>query len=174
MAKEDLAHGAGSTIFRPEALQHRARQTGPGDVVRVTPRWTTAAFYVLIFLFLVALIAVATVEIDRYARGPLGSDRQGRVVVLVPAALAGDVAAGQPVDLSGTSARVVSSGGSAIDPQQVSKRYGVDVATASVAVVTSAVPSPSRRGSGRILVAREPVIVALVPGLSALFGNDDG
>lgn len=173
MAKEDRPDGAGSTIFRPEALQHRARQSGPGDVVRVAPPWTTAAFYALILVFLGALAAVTTIEIERYAVGPAGADEEGRAVVLVPAAAAADVAAGQPADLGGSTARVVSSGDSAIDPAQVRRRYGVGVATASVAVVTSADSSSSGSGSGRILVEREPVIVALVPGLSALFGDGD-
>ncbi|MDP9069210.1 MAG: hypothetical protein M3N53_12810 [Actinomycetota bacterium] len=173
MAKEDRADRAESTIFRPEALQHRARQSGPGAVVRVAPPWTTAAFYVLVLVFLAALVAVTTIEIERYARGPVGSDEEGRVVVLVPAAAAGDVAAGQRVDLGGSSAQVVSSGESAIQPPQVRTRYGVDVATASVAVITSAETSSTTSGSGRILVEREPVIVSLVPGLSSLFGDGD-
>ena len=62
--------GGPEGLFRPEALEHRARRRGPGDVIRVAPRWTTAAFLVLLALFLVALGAGLTIEIDRYASGP--------------------------------------------------------------------------------------------------------
>lgn len=64
MSTEQRPEGEPSGIFRPEALEHRARQRGPGDVVRVAPRWVGVAFYLLIGLFVVAVIAGLTIEID--------------------------------------------------------------------------------------------------------------
>lgn len=162
----------GGDIFRAEALEHQARSRGPGDVVRVAPRWTTAAFYGLLGLFVAALIAGLVVEIDRYVAGTTAADDEGRLVVLLPAALAAEVASGRPVQVGDATAEVVSTTGGVLYPPQVKSRYGVDVVAPSVAVVTSA----RAEGSGeraRVLVEREPALVALVPGFKALFGDDD-
>lgn len=160
-------------IFRPEALEHRASQRGPGDVVRVAPRWTSWAFYGLIALFVSSLVAASLIEIDRYATGTTTTDPQGRVVVLLPASLAADVAQGRPVDLGAETARVVSTGNRVLYPTDVRRIYGLDVSVPSVEVVTSAGGSDSTPGSARVLVESSPVIVALVPGLKALFGDED-
>ena len=61
-----------------------------------------------------------------------------------------------------------------LDPLRVRETFGVDVAVPSVAVVTTASTADLRVGTGRVLVGSQPVIVALVPGLDALFGGDDG
>ena len=160
-------------IFRPEALEHRARRRGQGDVIRVAPRWTTTAFYVLVGLFAIALVVSMSIEVDRFASGTAVTDGQGRVVVLLPAALAADVAPGQAVELEGTRAEVVSWDDAVLYPAEVEARFGAAVAVPSVAVVTSAPASSERPGTARVLIEREPVIVALVPGLKALLGGDD-
>jgi hypothetical protein len=163
----------GSDIFRTEALEHKQRPEEHGGLVRLGPQWTTWAFWGLLALVAVGLIAAAQVHIDRFARGATASDDKGRVVVLVPAALAPEVAAGRPVDLGTTKATVVSSGRSVLYPAEVKDRYGIDVAVPSVPVVTSATAGGDTAGTARVLVESEPLIVALVPGLKALFGDDD-
>ncbi len=157
-------------LFRREALEHRASLKGPGDVVRVAPTWTSWAFYLLAGLFVAALVAMSLVEIDLYARGPVGRDERGRVVVLLPAALAPEAAPGRPVELGEAGAKVVSSDQSLLYPAEVRRRYGVAVAAPSIAVVTSATDAPVGT-TARVLLESEPVIVALVPGLKALFGE---
>lgn len=162
-----------SEIFRPEALEHRARQRGPGDLIRVAPRWTSWAFYALVAVFAGALVAGFVVDINRYARGPTTVATDGRVVVLLPAALAPQVAAGQPVDVAGTMGEVVSSLPGVLYPPQIARRYGAEVAAPSVAVVTSLEGAAAGEGIARVLIEREPMIVALIPGLDALLGDED-
>ncbi len=160
-------------IFRPEALRHHARTRGPGDVIRVAPRWTSAAFYVLIGLFAAALVASILIDIDRYAPGTTAVDDRGRLVVLLPAALAPEVPVGRPVDLGDGRAEVVASDGTVLSPGEVGELFNVDVAAPSVVVVTSA-EGTEPGGVARVLIEREPIVVALIPGLDALFGDDDG
>ena len=162
--------GRREPLFRPEALEHRARQRGPGDVIRVAPRWTGAAFYALLALFSGALIAGLTIEIDRYALGTTATDDRGRLVLLLPAALAPQVVTGDPVELGDRNAEVVDPGGDVLYPTQVKARYGIDVEGPSVVVVTSA-EGAGEGGTARVLVAREPVILAFVPGLGGLVGR---
>lgn len=161
-------------IFRPEALEHRARQRGPGDVIRVAPRWVGLAFYLLIGLFVVAVVAGLAIEIDRYARGLTASDARGRVVILVPAALAPDVAPGSRVEIGDDRAGVTSVGERILYPPEIRETYGLEVLAPSIAVVTSAQASSPPAGSARVLIEREPALIALVPGLAALLGEDGG
>jgi hypothetical protein len=159
-------------IFRPEALAQRERADAAGSVVKLGPRWTTWAFWALIGLVLVGFVGATQIHIDRYARGATAIDERGRVVVLVPAALAPDVAPGRPVDLGAARAEVASSRTAVLYPPDIKERYGIDVAIPSVAVVTTAHGGDDTPGTARVLVESEPVIVALVPGLKALFGDD--
>ncbi len=162
-----------ASLFRPQALEHRARQRGPGDLIRIAPRWTTFAFYVLIALFAALVLAGMTFEIGRYVRGTTASDDSGRVVVLLPAALVPEVPPGRPVQIGDQTAEVVSADETVLYPPEVKERYGVDVAAPSIVVVTSG-DATRRVGIARVLIEKEPVIVALVPGLKALFGEEDG
>lgn len=163
-------------LFRAEAVEHKQRPEEGGGVVRIGPRWTTWAFWILIGLFLLGLVAATRVHVDRYARGATAADPDGHVVVLIPAALAPDVAPGRPVELGGkASAVVVSSGRRVLYPPEIKRRYGVDVAVPSLAVTTSAAAGPTLvAGTARVLVESDPLIVALVPGLKGLFGGGDG
>ena len=172
MTKDPERVVEGSTIFRREALEHRARQRGPGDVLRVAPRWTTAAFYVLIGLFAMAMMAGVVIKIDLYAGGITATDAEGRLVVLLPAALAPDVARGRPVELQDARARVISSDETVLYPLEIKKRYGVEVTAPSVVILTSADGVAGQGGIARVLIEREPVIVALIPGLKGLLGGE--
>ncbi len=163
--------GGPEGLFRPEALEHRARQRGGGDVIRVAPRWTSAAFYLLLGLFVVALAAGLTIEIDRFVQGPTATDDEGRLVILLPSALAPDVGVGRPVDVGEVDAEVVTTDDTVLYPPDVQEIYDLEVSGPSIAVVTSA--AGGETGSARVLIEREPAIVALIPGLKALFGNDD-
>ena len=156
-------------LFRPEAVAHRARKRGEGDVIRVAPRWTSVAFYGLVALFVAAVVAGLVIEVDRSAQGPTVVDDEGRLVVLLPAALAPDVDPGSPVAVGGSDAEVLSSGDEVLYPEDVRARFGVDVAAPSVVVVTSA-PTDAI-GVARVLIEREPALVALIPGLKAIFGD---
>jgi hypothetical protein len=155
-------------IFRQEALAEHGKARVRGGVVRIAPGWTTWAFYALLALVGAALVAGSAIRIDRYAQGPTALDG-GRVVVLLPASLAPEVAPGRPVDLRGTEARVVEFRDAVVYPSEARARYGVEVSVPSVAVVTSATGAAAE--SARVLVESERAIVALIPGLEALFGS---
>ena len=159
------------SIFRREALDQRVKRPAQGDVVRVAPRWTAWAFYVLLVLVVVAVGAASVVHIDRYAQGPTAAD-DGRLVVLLPASLAPEVEAGSEVDLGGSRARVVEFREAVVYPGEARARYGVEVSVPSVAVVTSAPATATPPSSGRVLVESEPALVALIPGLEALIGSN--
>jgi hypothetical protein len=160
-----------TSIFRPEALEHRSRGPTAGSVVRLAPRWATMAFYALLVLFVAGVVAAATIRIDRYATGTTAVEG-GRVVVLLPASLAPDVSAGNPVELGPEDARVQSFRNEVLYPSDARERYGVDVAVPSVAVVTTAETEDSPARSARVLVESDPVLVALIPGLERLLGDD--
>ncbi|HEY7876251.1 MAG TPA: hypothetical protein VIG64_14140 [Actinomycetota bacterium] len=159
----------GDGIFRQEALAARGAPRSRGGIVRVAPRWTTWAFYALVVLVVAALTGAALVRIDRYAEGPVARDG-GRAVVLLPASLAPDVATGRSVELGEADARVVEFRHDVIYPAEARQRYGVEVSVPSVAVVTSA-PAATNAEAGRVLVESERALVALIPGLDALFGS---
>lgn len=157
-------------IFRPEALSARERRSAPGDVLRVAPGWTTWGFYALLVLVSTAVIAAAVVKVDRYARGPTAVGDEGRVVVLLPTALAPNIVEGSKVDLDQGPAHVVGTSDAVLSPAQVRQRYGVDVTAPSVAVETSA--TSAEPGSvARVLVRSDSLIMQFVPGLRSLLGG---
>ena len=54
-------------LFREEALDYVARQSGPGDVVRVSTPWLDAVYW--IFLVLVVIGALAAVPLVQLLYG---------------------------------------------------------------------------------------------------------
>lgn len=170
MESEDKT--AKETVFRAEALIHRNAGERAGDVIRLSPTWTAWAFYLIICLFIAGLAAVSFIRIDRFAPGATAVEH-GRTVVLVPAVLASDIARGSLVEIGSESAEVVSFEETVLYPPDVKERFGVDIAVPSVVVATSASTDRVAAGTARVLVESRPILVALVPGLSALFGGTD-
>jgi hypothetical protein len=164
------------TIFRTEALEARAQAQGhsEGDIVRFGPRWARWAFWVLIGLVAVALIAGSRIRIGRYATGPSTIGPGGSVVVLLPEASAADVTVGDRVDLGAVDTEVAAVEAVAMEPAEVRERFGIDVGLPSVAVVTSVGAGEASIGTGRVRVGTDPVLVALIPGLGTFFGGTDG
>jgi hypothetical protein len=152
----------------------RARSKGPGELIRLSPGWTAWAFYLIVALFVASMVALSVVRIDRYARGATATDPAGRVVVLLPAAQAPGIESGSPVTIGGETATAMSSEDTVLYPSEVQERFGVEVTVPSVVVVTSVRPDGTPAPGARILIESEPALVALVPGLKALFGGGDG
>jgi hypothetical protein len=75
------------------------------------------------------------------------------------------------VELGAELARVESFGNEVLYPPDVRERYGVEVAVPSVAVVTTAAAGGPIVEAARVLVESDPVLVALIPGLEAIFGD---
>lgn len=137
----------------------------------MAPRWTTWTFYALIGLLAAGLAIATVVEVDRYVPGTTATDDRGRVVVLLPAALASNVAPESPVELETTTTEVLRADQQVLHPADVRDRYGVGVVVPSFALVTSARGERYAGEAARVLVESEPAIVALVPGLKALLGG---
>jgi hypothetical protein len=51
-------------LFREEALEYLARHGGPGELLRVSSRWTTAAFWLLLALVAVGVALALVVQIQ--------------------------------------------------------------------------------------------------------------
>lgn len=139
--------------------------------MKLGPSWTRWAFWVLLGLVVVALVAGSQIEIKSWASGVTASDAGGRLVVLVPAGAASGVPSGRDVDLGATSTGVVS-GNEILAPTEVQERYGVVVAEETLVVTTDLEAAEGAPATARVFIDSEPVLVALVPGLKALFGEN--
>lgn len=164
----------GLPTFRPEAIAHRGRRQEAGELIRLTPPWTGWMFYALVALVLASVVALSVVRIDRYARGATAVDASGRIITLIPAALAPDVAEGNPVTIGSATTTVASFEDTVLYPSEVRQRFGIEVTVPSVVVVTSAEADDEVDRAARVLVESERALVGLVPGLKALFQDDDG
>jgi hypothetical protein len=160
-----------SSIFRREALEHRARDQKAGEIVRLAPRWTNWVFGGLLILFVSAVVAASVVEIDRYATGTVAVETN-QVVVLLPSSLAPEVEVGSPAEIGDTRAEVISFRQTVLYPSEAQERYGIAPSVPSVVAVTDEPASDSLSPSARVLVQSDPIIVALIPGLDALLGGE--
>ncbi|MGH2755746.1 MAG: hypothetical protein ACRDLB_15125 [Actinomycetota bacterium] len=143
--------------------------------MRIAPRWTSWSFYALGALMVAGVVAASLIRIDLHATGTTAVDHRGRQVVLVPAALAPEVARGNPVELGGGGdGEIVSSDGIVRYPSDVRDLYGVDVTVPTIAILVSSPGEPTSGLAARVLVESEPAILALIPGLESLFGGSDG
>jgi hypothetical protein len=84
-----------SDIFREEALAELRSRGGPGDVLRVVPRWLGWSFVLLLVLVGVGAAAAFTIHVGEEAHGTalLGSDGRS-VSAVLPLAFRGDVQPG--------------------------------------------------------------------------------
>jgi hypothetical protein len=89
-----------SNIFREEALAELRSRGGPGDVLRVAPRWLVWSFALLLVLVGVGAAALFTIHVreEAHGRALLGSDGRSIHVVL-PLAFRGDVQPGTTMHL---------------------------------------------------------------------------
>jgi hypothetical protein len=51
-------------IFREEALEYLIRNSGPGDLVRVSTRWTEVAFWLLLVLTVVGVALTLVIQVQ--------------------------------------------------------------------------------------------------------------
>ncbi len=89
-----------SDIFREEALAELRSRGGPGDVLRVAPRWLTWSFALLLVLVGVGAAAVFTIHVREEAHGTALLASDGRSVrVVLPLAFRGDMQPGTTMHL---------------------------------------------------------------------------
>jgi hypothetical protein len=77
-----------SSIFRTEALEHRARgRETPGGMLRLRPRWLRLSFWMLIALLVAGVILATAVHASTSSTGPAVVDARGATFsALLPAA----------------------------------------------------------------------------------------
>ena len=89
-----------SDIFREEALTELRSRGGPGDVLRVGPRWLARSFALLLMLVALGTAAALTIHVSEEARGTAAVESDGRSVrAVLPLAFRDDVRPGQVMRL---------------------------------------------------------------------------
>ena len=89
-----------SDIFREEALAELRSRGGPGDVLRVAPRWLVWSFALLLVLVGVGAAAVFTIHVREEAHGTARLLADGRSIrAVLPLAFRGDVQPGTTMHL---------------------------------------------------------------------------
>ncbi|HUS32512.1 MAG TPA: HlyD family efflux transporter periplasmic adaptor subunit [Kofleriaceae bacterium] len=92
--------GPEDDIFRQEAIEHLIRRGHKGDVVRVSPRWINAAFWVVLASVAAAIGFAAVARIHQYTEGPAVIRVTGRTDLIAydgGSVTSVEVAAGQAV-----------------------------------------------------------------------------
>lgn len=90
-----------SDVFRAEAITAMVRRGARGDVVRVHPRWVSAAYWVVVAAVVAAVAFAALARVHEYTEGPAIVRYKGRnnVVAFEPGTIASlEVTRGQHVD----------------------------------------------------------------------------
>jgi hypothetical protein len=89
-----------SDLFRQEALEFHTGQQRPDGVLRIDPRWTRWAYWLVLALLAAGLIVAATAHTSETTSGPALIDvRERTFVALVPGAASPDLQPGQTVRL---------------------------------------------------------------------------
>jgi hypothetical protein len=89
-----------SGLFRQEAVEFHTGQQQPDGVLRVDPRWTRWAYWLVLALLVTGVIVTATAHTSETTSGPALIDVQERTfVALVPGAASPDLQPGQTVRL---------------------------------------------------------------------------
>jgi hypothetical protein len=89
-----------SDIFREEALAELRSRGGPGDVLRVAPRWLAWSVALLLVLVGVGAAAVLTIHVREEAHGTAVIGEDGRSVeVVLPLAFRGEIRRGTTMRL---------------------------------------------------------------------------
>jgi hypothetical protein len=88
------------SLFRREALDFKAGQLGPGDVLRIDPPWSRWSYWVVLALVVAAVVVTTTVHTSKTTSGPTLIDvRERTFAALVPDAASPDLHRGQRVRL---------------------------------------------------------------------------
>ncbi|HEY5951665.1 MAG TPA: HlyD family efflux transporter periplasmic adaptor subunit, partial [Kofleriaceae bacterium] len=90
-----------SDVFRQEAIMAMVRRGSRGDVVRVHPRWVSAAYWVVVATLVAAFAFAAFAQVHQYTEGPAIIRFTGRsnVTAFEPGTIASvDVSRGQHVE----------------------------------------------------------------------------
>jgi hypothetical protein len=88
------------SLFRREAIEFKAGQLGPGDVLRIDPPWSRWSYWIVLALVVAGVVVTLTVRTSETTSGPtLINVRERTFAVLVPDAASPDLHRGQLVRL---------------------------------------------------------------------------
>jgi hypothetical protein len=88
------------SLFRREALDFKAGQSGPGDVLRIDPPWSRWSYWVVLALVVAGVVVTTTVHTSKTTSGPtLINVRERTFAAVVPDAASPDLHRGQTVRL---------------------------------------------------------------------------
>jgi len=140
------------SIFRPEALEFRARgRETPGGVLRLRPRWLRASYWLLLAFVLAGALLAAVVRAPASSTGPAVVDaRDGTFSALVPAAAAPELprARSAYVEVPGGRVAIEVRASQLVQADGVS-RGGLPAATQPSILLSGRVVSRPRDGLGR-------------------------
>jgi GAF domain-containing protein len=197
------AEGAGSDVFREEALEHHIRcWDHQGEVLKNLPSWLRATYWGMFLLVLLSLLATVLVRVNIYASGPavirarnsLLQNTEYDVIAFLPESDISNIRPGMSIRLRtegaptfGAPLRINYVGHEVMDPIAVAQYAGkVDdltfrVADRVIAVRATLPPGhagtfvyrDSVTGEAEVSVRSEAIIFVLIPSLRKIFGQVD-
>jgi hypothetical protein len=176
------------SLFRREALEFKAGQFGPGDVLRIDPPWSRWSFLVVLALVVAGVVVTTTVRTSKTTSGPTVINvRERTFAALVPDAASPDLHRGQRVRLElrgGTrptvAARVLRS---AVADQAGLRRAGFAASSQPGVLVTGVIEgdadvawSPSSPPEGRavVVLGSQKILDLFLGQLRGMLGNGGG
>jgi hypothetical protein len=88
------------SLFRREAVEFKAGQVGPGDVLRIDPPWSRWSYWIVLALVVAGMVVTTTVRTSETTSGPtLINVRERTFAALIPDAASPDLHRGQLVRL---------------------------------------------------------------------------
>jgi hypothetical protein len=88
------------SLFRREALDFKAGELGPGDVLRIDPPWSRWSYWVVLALVVAGVVVTITVHTSKTTSGPTSINvRERTFAALVPDAASPDLHRGQVIRL---------------------------------------------------------------------------
>jgi hypothetical protein len=186
---EPMANRRSSSLFRSEALEHYARQRGLGDVLRAAPRWTKPAFWALLGLLALGLLASLLIQVGDDASGPARVQGDGRTVeAVLPDAARAPLSHGQAMDVELASGQRVAVRVSVQDIQPLDTAtalhmFGADALSSLLASSTSLVlvrgdlPAPLSAGQtgelqASVQIRSEPLLTTVLSGFAPTSGGE--
>lgn len=143
------------TLFREEAVAYRARAKTSGHVLAWRDRLAARTFVALLVALAGSVAASYAIRVEESTTGTGSRGPNGEVVLLLPIGAAARLAVGEQVRIGDATTRV-----SAVDAPRT--EGGVTYAVARAPMPSRPVTLP---GTARVVLARHPLVVSIVPAL---------
>jgi hypothetical protein len=173
------------SLFRREALEFHTGRQRPEGVLRVDPRWTRWAYWLVLALLVAGVIVTATAHTSETTSGPALIDVQERTfVALLPGAAAPDLQPGQTVRLQveGLVARPLAARAlkAEVADQAAIRRAGFPSSSQPAVLVTGilgphadvgALPSPRHEGRAVVVLRSQRILDLFLRQLQGTLGK---